>query len=288
MVSREELFRECSEILAKSGVEFAEFDAECIFQDVLGEKNFRRSGNKQVSEREEAEIRSRIKRRGEGYPLQYISGEWEFMGLPFKVGEGVLIPRQDTETLAEFAMKLAAGKKELKLCDLCSGSGCLGISLEKKLGCETYCVELHERAFSYLQENIRLNGSGAKAVRGDVCSKETAELLPEFDIIVCNPPYLTKKDMEELDETVRFEPETALFGGEDGLDFYRSITRIWKGKLKPRGTLIFEIGEKMAEEVSEIMIRHGFVNVRCRKDLAGKDRVVFGEMPGQLYGLLDR
>lgn len=221
-----------------------------------------------------------VDRRIKGEPLQYLIGEWEFYGLPFKVGKGVLIPRQDTETIVDTVLKKMKGKADLTVADLCSGSGCIGIALEKNLVCkEIYCVEKSAEAISYLRENIRLNGSHAKAVEGDILDSRLIESFPECDLITANPPYLTKEDMEELQKEVSFEPETALFGGDDGLDFYRSIIRLWKGKVKKGGMIAFEIGINQEDEVMEMLVHHGFENVRCRADLCGINRCVFGFKP---------
>lgn len=218
-----------------------------------------------------------IKRRIDGEPLQYLIGEWEFYGLTLKVGEGALIPRQDTELLVDIILDKYRNSDSLTAVDLCSGTGCIGIALEKNIRCDrVFCVEKSEKAAAYLKENLQLNGSKAELIIGDVFDESTLDKIPTSDIIVCNPPYLTKTDMENLQKEVTFEPAEALFGGEDGLDFYRGITRIWKSKLKNGGMLIYEIGMGQEDEVMRILIQHGFENVRCRKDFCGIDRCVYG------------
>ncbi len=217
-------------------------------------------------------------RRMNGEPLQYILGEWEFYGLPFKVGEGVLIPRQDTETVVDVAIRKLSDKHGIIVTDLCSGSGCIGIALEKNLYCEkVVCVEKSDKAVEYLRQNVRLNGSEAEVLHGDIFREDVINAVPMSDLIVCNPPYITAEDMETLQREVTFEPESALFGGEDGLDYYRDITRIYKDKLKNGGLLMFEIGIGQEDEVMRILIQHGFTNVRTRADLLGVNRCVFGE-----------
>ncbi len=221
-------------------------------------------------------------RRKNGEPLQYILGEWEFYGLPIRVGDGVLIPRQDTETLVEIAINKLSHLKNLTVLDLCSGSGCIALSLEKNLDCDkVFCVEKSPIAFKYLQQNINLNESSAQAVLGDVLDESTMQELLGADLIVCNPPYLTSDDMKNLQTEVEYEPETALFGGDDGLDFYRDITRLWKTKLKFGGVLMFEIGINQEQDVMQIMIQNGFINVRAKKDLCGVYRVVTGVYKSQ-------
>lgn len=218
-------------------------------------------------------------RRLNGEPLQYIIGEWEFYGLPFKVGEGVLVPRQDTETLVDIAVNKLKNQDNLTVIDLCSGSGCIAVAVEKNLRCEqVFCVEKSPQAFEYLKQNIRLNNCSAQAVLGDIFDENVISSLPQADLITCNPPYITAEDMKKLQREVTFEPESALFGGEDGLDYYRDIVRIWKRKLKENGMLLFEIGQGQEEEVMRMMIQHGFKDVRTRADLCGINRCVFGFM----------
>lgn len=213
-----------------------------------------------------------------GEPLQYILGEWEFYGLPFKVGEGVLIPRQDTETLVDVAVKRLGKSENLIVTDLCSGSGCIAIALEKNLSCEkVVCVEKSDKAFSYLKQNVQLNHSKADVIHGDIFDTKVINSVPLSDLIVCNPPYVTADEMKTLQREVTFEPENALFGGEDGLDYYRDITRIYKNKIKDGGMLLFEIGINQEDEVMRILIQHGFKNVRTRPDLMGVNRCVFGQ-----------
>lgn len=223
------------------------------------------------------EFESLCRRRTDGEPLQYLVGEWEFYGLTFKVGEGVLIPRQDTETLVDVVLKKAPKDRALTVIDLCSGSGCIAVALEKKLNCNRVLgVELSDAALEYLKQNIALNESKVEAVKGDVTDAETAEKLPLADIITANPPYLTGEDMKVLQKEVTFEPSGALFGGEDGLDFYRQILINFKSRLKQGGLLAFEIGIGMEEDVMTMMIRHGFENVRAYKDACGVFRCIAG------------
>ena len=224
----------------------------------------------------EKEFDELCKRRINGEPLQYILGEWEFFGKPIKVGKGVLIPRQDTETLIDIVKQKIKGKKDLTLIDLCSGSGCIAIALDTDEFNDIYCVEKSSDAFKYLEENIGLNACKAKAILGDVFEQEIIDNLPMADVITCNPPYLTTDDMKALQKEVEFEPETALFGGDDGLDYYRNIIRLYKNKLNENGMMIFEIGIDQEDEVMSVMIQHGFKDVRVRADLCGINRCVFG------------
>ena len=207
----------------------------------------------------EQEFFSLCQRRLKGEPLQYILGEWDFYGFNFKVGRGVLIPRQDTELLIDIAESKYKNSDSLNVIDLCAGCGCIGLTLEKRV-------------------NKLEFGSRARVVKGDVLDESLIAQQSAADLIVCNPPYLTADDMNALQTEVRAEPVEALYGGEDGLDFYRDIVRLWKSKLVPGGTMLFEIGASQAKEVMELMIQHGFKDVRVKKDNAGNDRAVIGTL----------
>ncbi len=215
-----------------------------------------------------------IEKRKEGIPLQYIIGRWWFFGLEFLVGKGVLIPRQDTEILVETALSLAEGRGEVKIADLCSGSGCIAVSLAKNLPeAQVTAVEKYDDALGFLKRNIVLNeAKNVTAVQADVCDSP----FGEYDIIVSNPPYIPVADREILSKEVLTEPEEALFGGEDGLYFYRVITKNWKTALKNGGRLAFEVGIKEAALVAEILKQEGFTGIGFAKDLLGIERVVFG------------
>lgn len=280
MVTYRELLKVQAERLENSGNDNAEYDCAELLGCASG-KDCRSNGyrlmldetaDKDVS----AQFEALCDRRISGEPLQYILGEWEFCGMKMFVGEGVLIPRQDTETLVEIVLNKYK-KQDSIIIDLCAGSGCIGLALEKLMGCkELYAVEKSEAAAKYLKKNAELHSSKIKLVMGDVLETSALDKLPVADLIVCNPPYLTGEDMASLQKEVTFEPETALFGGEDGLDFYRTVTRLWKNKLAEGGMLIYEIGAGQEDEVMQIMVQHGFENVRCRADCCGIMRCVMG------------
>ena len=276
MVSALEEYKSAIATLERAGNDNAAYDAAELFEKAFG-VSVHSAKAQRLSENEGLlSFKMMINKRAEGFPLQYILGEWEFYGITVKVGEGVLIPRQDTETLVETVIKKNRNKSPV-IVDLCSGSGCIALALEGELSPrEIYAVEKSERAAVFLNENIKLNGSKIKPVIGDCLDKSATESLPPADIIVCNPPYLTKEDMESLQREVTFEPEEALFGGEDGLDFYRDITRAYKLRLNHNGMLAFEVGYTQAEEVMEILIQAGFEDVRTYEDYCGVKRVVIG------------
>lgn len=213
-----------------------------------------------------------LKKRAEHIPLQYIVGETEFMGLPFKVNSSVLIPRQDTETLVEEALKVA--KPGMKVLDMCTGSGCIIISIlhhGKEL--EGYASDISRHAINVAKENAKLNQVAVSFETGDLFD----HIKGKYDIIVSNPPYIRTEEIAKLmPEVQNFEPFDALDGKEDGLFFYRKIVEQAGDYLNPGGHLLFEIGHDQGAEVSELMEQAGFKDVRVIKDLAGNDRVVTG------------
>ena len=276
-----ELLKAQAERLESAGNDNALFDCSELLGLAMGmdirSGSFESALDGQAESSVKAKFEELCSRRANGEPLQYLLGEWEFYGIPIKVGKGVLIPRQDTETLVELAVNKYKNSEDIVIADLCSGSGCIALALEKYLRCsEVFAVEKSEAAASYLSENIKMNASAIKLVMGDVLDEGCAVTIPECDLIVCNPPYLTGEDMERLQREVTHEPSEALFGGEDGLDFYRAVTRIWKNRLKTGGTLIYEIGIGQEDDVMQIMVQHGFENVRCKPDPCGIMRCVIG------------
>ncbi len=280
MVSRLELYRNCVQSLKENGIDDAEFDTMCIFQEVFGEKNPLFKPNEGVNSSHIYKIYDDIEFRCKGKPLQYVLGEWDFWKYTFRVGEGVLIPRPETETLIENILDICVKNnlKSPKILDLCSGSGCIAITLEKEIPQSVvYAVEKFDTAFKYLEENIMLNSSEVKAVKADVLVPETAEKFMDFDIIVSNPPYLTAEEMQDLQKEVQAEPKSALFGGTDGLDFYRSITSIWKDSLKTGGYICYEFGMNQHNAVADILKAHNFININFTEDTGGIIRTVTAE-----------
>ena len=213
-----------------------------------------------------------VKKRAERVPLQYITGAQEFMGLTFKVNPYVMIPRQDTETLVEAA--LAVLKPGMRVLDLCTGSGCILVSLlHFAKGIMGVGSDISKQALLVARENARANQVDAEWVRSDLF----ANLSGAFDVIVSNPPYIPSRVIDTLMPEVRdFEPIEALDGHEDGLFFYDRILRECSECLKPGGYLMVEIGYDQGEAVSERMRQAGFSDVQVKKDLGGNDRVVCG------------
>ncbi len=274
-----ELLSETVCALADSGIENAPFEARVLLETVGIPRIKTLSDPKmEIPEQTVNTVRERTKKRVSGYPLQYIAGEWDFFGCRFKVGEGVLIPRSDTEILAETASEFLASRpaSERKVLDLCAGSGCIGISLCVSSGAKAVLVEKSHAAFGYLTENISLNAveNSVLAVEGDIFDERIFEALDDdFDVIVSNPPYLTARDMAQLQTEVRAEPPEALFGGEDGLDFYRKILSLYPKKLKSGGLFAVEIGAAQGAAVMEIFRQNSLSPVLI-KDYSGLYRVI--------------
>lgn len=207
-----------------------------------------------------------------GEPLQYVMGKWDFYESEFFVGEGVLIPRPETEELTELVIDYAKSLEKPVIFDLCSGSGCIGISIAKKLSnAFVYCIEKSKDAYKYLERNAK-GVANVECILGDINNEFD---LPSADIIVSNPPYIKSRDMKTLQKEVKKEPSMALDGGDDGLDFYRIINDKWKKYLKDNGRLFLEIGEDEGESIKDAL--SAFSNITVKKDLSGNDRMVVAD-----------
>lgn len=221
-----------------------------------------------------------IYRRGMREPAHYIIGEVEFRGHIFKVNNNVLIPRPETELLVEEAVKSVG--KGLTVLDLCTGSGCIAISIAKELPlCKVYAVDISDRAIKIAQENAQMNSVGDRVtfLTGDLFSAvEHIGLNGKIDLIVSNPPYVSNIEMNELQPEIKnYEPALALYGGEDGLDFYRRIVHEAPSYLSPGGDLMMELGYGEAEGVRSLFENEKFfTGIEIIKDLAGIDRVIKG------------
>lgn len=228
--------------------------------------------DEEMSAEQMAEYESVLNKRAEHVPLQYITGEQEFMGITFHVNEAVLIPRQDTETLVEEALKIV--RPGMKVLDMCTGSGCILISILKNVvEVEGFGYDISKQAINVAKENAKLNNVTATFERSDLFENVTEE----FDVIVSNPPYIPTDVIGGLmPEVAVYEPIQALDGKEDGLYFYRKIIATAVEYLNPDGKLLFEIGHDQGEAVSGLMKDAGYKDVRVVKDLAGNDRVVIG------------
>ena len=270
--------------LAEEGIEEFSLDAWYLLEYVTGVSKamYFVEPERAVSEEDADRYIDCIRQRAAHIPLQHITGEQEFMGYPFYVNEHVLIPRQDTETLVEEAIQVMRPK--MKILDMCTGSGCIVLSILKMCREKYYMTELQgigadvsEEALKVARENGRRLEVPVTWIQSDLFAKIPEE--EKYDVIVSNPPYIETAVIDTLQEEVRLhDPYIALDGKEDGLYFYRRIISEAGKYLKPQGKLMFEIGCDQAEAVEELMKNAGYEQITVKKDLAGLDRVVYGTL----------
>ncbi len=272
-----ELYLRAKAQLTKAGVDSPGFDAARLSERFLGldRSELALQGDEAPDEKKRQEFLEAVSQRAERRPLQYILGEWPFMSLTLSVGEGVLVPREDTAALVEaLAARIGEGARGL---DLCAGSGAVGLGICSIVpGAQVICVELDEKAGEFLDRNIaRYPRYDCRAAAGDVLRGPEQGAFPKgLDFIASNPPYIATGELSALQPEVQKEPSLALDGGGDGLTFYRAILEKWVPLLRPGGALGVEIGDTQAREVTELFARSGFVDITVHKDLAGLDRAV--------------
>ena len=271
-----EAMQEGEKILQEAGIVDAKNDAWLLLAMVCKEDHtyYYMHMEEELMPEQQDEYRVVIRKRAEHVPLQYITGEQEFMGLPFKVNSNVLIPRQDTETLVEEALKVI--RPGMKVLDMCTGSGCILISILKNvLNVEGVGCDISKQALIVAKENAKLNNVVATFERSDLFDHVTET----FDVIVSNPPYIRTEEIATLmPEVCQFEPVGALDGKEDGLFFYRKMIAESSKYLNPNGVILFEIGYDQGQDVSLMLKEAGYQDVQIVKDLAQNDRVVIGRL----------
>ena len=222
-----------------------------------------------------------VNRMVKGEPLAYILGEWEFYGLKLHVTPNVLIPRDDTCALAEISIRQALFlDSNPRILDLCTGSGCIGLAIASRVkDAKVTLADLSREALAVAKKNVALHHMGGRVscVQADAMA-EPPSFLGMFDMIVSNPPYIDETDMASLEVSVKdYEPHMALYGGHDGLDFYRSITEKYRHILKPGGYLCYEFGEEQGDDVCEILAANGFTVRQRVKDFCGTERAVIAQ-----------
>lgn len=275
-----EVYRGGKHTLEQAGVDSSAFDADCLFRKAFGldrQSRILRGGEPADPERAE-QYGAMAAGRAAGRPLQYILGKWPFLGLELFVGEGVLIPREETELLVRAAADLLQGAKAPAVIDLCAGTGAVALGLASLLpAARVTAAEWYEAAFGYLEKNIRETGfQRVTPVRLDVLQPESALRFPRLDAVVSNPPYVEAGELSSLQREVRHEPATALDGGGDGLLFYRAIARYWLPNLRPGGAAAVEVGERQAEAVAALFGAAGIGAIQILRDFNGIKRVVAG------------
>lgn len=275
-----EIYQSGLKLLENNNIENSKFEAQSLLQKAfsLDRVGFIIHKTDKADENCSHNFLKFIEKRISGEPLQYILGEWSFMGFDFKVGRGVLIPRDDTEVVVNLCIDFLKNRTNKKTVDLCSGSGAIAVALDKISGAKVTAVEIDETAFSYLETNVKENNSSVKPVMADALEICDTFADGELDLIVSNPPYIKSADIETLQKEVRLEPRLALDGGEDGCDFYREIVSRWSRKLKKGGALAFELGENQADAVKALMTEQGFSDFKISLDFGGVQRAIIGTL----------
>lgn len=284
MKTYNDIYLNTRNVLRQSGVEAYSIEAKLIVSKAAGKtvaelmRDLRLYTSEAVAER----VTEYTARRLSGEPIAYISGSWEFYGLPVKITQDVLIPRPETELIVDTAKKILTGRKmDARVLDLCTGSGCIACAIGHELpATHVLAVDISAPALEVARKNAISNRLGARVI----CMQADALAAPplgigKFDVIVSNPPYVPTDEIPELDGSVKdYEPVWALDGGKDGLDFYRGIIKYWKVALNESGYMVFEVGEEQAETVAEMLRTAGFRSTDSVRDAAGTERIVIGRL----------
>lgn len=272
-----ELLVKAAKRLSDSGVENARNEARWIFESAFecGREFALLNSESEADSAKEERFLAMIEKRAEGCPVQYVIGEWDFYGETFRVGEGVLIPRPETEMLVDFALEYLADKNNPVVFDLCAGSGCIGLSVAKnRPDAKVFLLEKSEAAFRYLSENKKLLGcENAELISGDLFDGFESFDLPAPDLILSNPPYIESAEIPLLQKEVLKEPSMALDGGEDGYDFYRALALKWLPFCK--GAIAVECGENQTETIEKLFTAK-CARVYSENDFNGIGRMVVG------------
>ncbi|MEY8386080.1 peptide chain release factor N(5)-glutamine methyltransferase [Oscillospiraceae bacterium 38-13] len=282
-ITYNDLYLDIRRQLRESGVEAATLEARELvcFGTGKSREELTRDGRLYASPEREQQVRRLVERRMAGEPVAYLIGEWEFYGLPLDISPDVLIPRADTEVLVDQAAGYIRTLGDCRVLDLCAGSGCVGLAIASQAPqARVVLGELDDRALKICRQNIRRNNLSGRVAPVQVNALEKpGRSLGEFHCIVCNPPYIPSGDIAGLEVSVRdYEPHLALNGGEDGLDFYRAVTRDWRDALSPGGRVYFEVGIGQADPVLRLMRNQGFGDLQVIKDHHKIPRVILGTL----------
>ena len=275
------LYMDIRQQLRTAGVQASTLEARELVCFASGKtrQQLQRDGQLSVPPAVEEQARALVRRHLAGEPVAYLIGEWEFYGLPLDIDRQVLIPRADTETLVDCALPFLRGQAASRVLDLCAGSGCIGLAVASQVAdCRVTLGDISEGALRICRQNIRRNDLSDRVAPLQVNAMAAPpRQLGTYDCILCNPPYIPTGDIAGLDVSVRdFEPHDALDGGEDGLDFYRAVSSLWREALHTGGMLFFEVGIGQADDVLRIMRSFGFGDLEITPDPAGIPRVVQG------------
>lgn len=280
----EYIYRKTLDKLQRAGADSPAFDAIWLMNAVLGihRRDIMTNGDREVSEKDAKAVSNLTERRILGEPLQYIIGHWEFFGRKFYVGEGVLIPRDDTEVVLHSVfehLENISKKRAPKILDLCSGSGIIAITLKCRYPqAQVTAVEISDLAIPYLRKNAQENDADINIIHDNIFACVDNFEDDDFDLIISNPPYIRSDEMPNLQKEVKREPSLALDGGEDGCDFYRRIIPMYTPKLRIGGMIAFELDGAQAELVADMMKGAGYKNVQIIDDLGGVHRAINGTL----------
>jgi len=256
----------------KNRIEF-EHEAYIFIEHITGYcKTYLMCHDIEINDEDVKRILELVEKRVSGIPLQYLTNKQYFYGYEFFVDENVLIPRADTEILVEKCIEFYKNKDKIKILDMCTGSGCIAITLKKELpNAQVFAIDISEKALEIAKKNAGLNDVEIEFALSDLFENIDYD---NYDVIISNPPYIEKFEINNLAEEVKKEPLLALDGGEDGLDFYRKISEIGYGYLNKNGRIFFEIGYNQAKQVYEILDEYNFYDIKLYKDYGGNDRVI--------------
>ncbi|MDI3481506.1 MAG: release factor glutamine methyltransferase [Tepidanaerobacteraceae bacterium] len=265
--------------LIEAGVESPELDAELLLAHALSVNRLRLLVNsrQKLADEDIKRFERFLDLRRRHVPVAYITGHKEFFGLDISVGPGVLIPRPETEFLVEASLRAAEGVESPRIADVCCGSGAIAVALAKnRPDAVVFASDISDAAEKYTKKNAIRHHVEDRVffLKGDLWQPFEEKKVEPFDVVVSNPPYIPEREMKYLPEDVKHEPQLALNGGEDGLDFYRRILLNVQKFVKPQGHVVFEIGWNQAAAVGKLLEDAGFCRICIAKDYAGFDRVV--------------
>lgn len=279
-MTAEQVLRTAADKLRAAQIENASFDASCLVENITGLSRTKIMLCDDDIADEQAELVERaVLRRISGEPLQYILGEWDFFGRTFEVGEGVLVPRPETELLVELALEKLRNVRYPVVFDLCAGSGCVGLTIAaERPDAHVWLFEKYDEAFHYLKRNIKKLGlTNVQAVQHDITLGYDDKISETPDLIVSNPPYLRTDELGGLSTEVMHEPSTALDGGKDGVDFYRIIASRWLPNVNKHGGIIFECDPSQTLEIADMLMPYA-MRVKIVTDIFGLQRAVYADI----------
>lgn len=278
-MTAEQVLRKAAEKLRAAQIENASFDASCLVESITGLSRAKiMLCNDDISDGQAELIERAVLRRISGEPLQYILGEWDFFGRTFEVGEGVLVPRPETELIVELALEKLGNARYPVVFDLCAGSGCIGLTIAaERPDAHVVLFEKYDKAFHYLKRNIeKLGLTNVQAVQYDITMGYDKKLHETPDLIVSNPPYLRTDELEGVPAEVMHEPVTALDGGADGTYFYRIIASRWLSYVNGHGGIIFECDPSQTLKIADMLMPYA-MRVKIVTDIFGLQRAVYAD-----------